>query len=45
MACKWYAEYEGICCYGDSPECADVCPYEDKQSECEYYESEGAEEK
>ena len=42
MACKWYAEYEGICCCGDCPERADVCPYEDKQNECEFYESEGA---
>lgn len=40
MACKWYAEFEGICCYGGCPECADICPYEDKQNECEYYESE-----
>ena len=43
MVCKWYAEFEGICCYGDCPECADICPYENKQDECEYYESEGAE--
>jgi hypothetical protein len=38
--CKWYAEYEGICCQGDCPECADICPYEDKQSKCEFYERE-----
>ena len=43
MACKWYAESEGICCQGDCPECADICTYEDKQTECEYYESEGTE--
>jgi hypothetical protein len=43
MPCKWYAEFEGICCYGDCPERADICPYEDKQKECVYYESEGAE--
>lgn len=42
MPCKWYAEFEGICCQGDCPECADICPYEE-QTECEYYESEGAE--
>ena len=40
--CKWYAEYEGICCQGDCPECADICPYENKQAECEFYESEDA---
>ena len=39
MTCKWYAEYEDICCNDDCPECADFCPYEDKQSECEYYEN------
>lgn len=44
MVCKWYAEYEGICCNGDSPERADICPYENKQNECEYYESEEGEE-
>lgn len=43
MACKWYAEFEGICCNGGCHERADICPYEDKQTECEYYESEGAE--
>lgn len=43
MPCKWYAEFEGICCYRDCPECADICPCEDKQNECEYYESAGAE--
>ena len=43
MACKWYAGFVGICCYGDCPECADICTYEDNQNECEYYESEGDE--
>lgn len=43
MACKWYAEFEGVCCCGDAPERADICPYEDKENECLYYESEGAE--
>ena len=40
MTCKWYAEFEGICCQGDCPECADICPYEEEQTECEFYESE-----
>ena len=44
MTCKWYAEFEGICCQGDSPECADICPYE-KQTECEFYEEETEKEK
>lgn len=43
MTCKWYAEYEGICYNGDCSERADICPYEDEQSECEFYEEEGAE--
>ena len=21
--CKWYAQFEGVCCNGDSPSCAD----------------------
>ncbi len=21
--CRWYAPFEGICCNGDSPQCAD----------------------
>ena len=42
MPCKWYAEFVGICCQGDCPECADICPYEEEQTECEFYESEGA---
>ena len=40
MCCRWYAEFEGICCNSDCPSCADVCPYEDKKEECEYYEGE-----
>ena len=40
MPCKWYAEFEGICCCGDCPERADICSYEDKQKECEFYEME-----
>lgn len=45
MACKWYAEFEGVCCNGDCPERADTCPYyyEESQQECEYYESDGDE--
>ena len=43
MDCKWYAEYEGVCCNGDCPERADICPHEDKQDKCEYYEKEGEE--
>lgn len=41
MTCKYYAEYEGICCHGDCPECADICTYSDEQEKCEFYESEG----
>lgn len=38
--CKYYAEFEGICCNGDcKPYVADACPY-DNQSECRYYECE-----
>lgn len=43
MPCKWYAEYEGICCNGDCPARADICLCEEGQSECEFYEEEGAE--
>lgn len=42
MTCKWYAEFEGVCCNGDSPYRADICPYVDIQK-CECYESEGDE--
>lgn len=38
--CKYYAEYEGICCHGDCPECADICTYSDEQEKCEFYEKE-----
>lgn len=44
MTCKWYAEFEGICCNGDSPYRADICPY-DNQTECEFYEEETEKEK
>lgn len=43
MACKWYAEWEGICCNGECPECADICLYEEEQEKCDFYESDGAE--
>ena len=39
--CKWYAEFEGVCCNGDCPERADICPYEEEQQGCYYFESEG----
>lgn len=41
MACKWYAEFEGVCCCGDCPDRADFCPYYEDQQKCEFYESEG----
>lgn len=37
MTCKYYAEYEGICCHGECPECADICTYSDEQEKCEFY--------
>lgn len=44
MICKWYERFWCICCNGDCPERADLCPYyEDEQEKCEFYESEGAE--
>ena len=42
MYCKWYAEYEGICCNDECPIRADYCPY-GIQEECEFYERKGAE--
>ena len=27
--CRWYAEFEGACCNGDSPHCADFTEPED----------------
>lgn len=26
QTCYWYAEFEGVCCNGDSPMCADFPP-------------------
>ncbi len=44
MNCKWYAEFEGVCCnYNCTPYVADSCPY-DNQMECKYFESEVEEE-
>lgn len=33
--CRWYAEYEGVCCNGDSEHCADCIEPEDG---CEEWE-------
>ena len=33
--CRWYAEFEGVCCNGDSPHCADFTEPEDG---CECWE-------
>lgn len=33
--CRWYAEFEGVCCNGDSPHCADFMDAEDG---CRYWE-------
>ena len=36
--CKYYAEFEGVCCNGDcKPYVADACTYEENQKECKYY--------
>lgn len=38
MTCKYYADFEGVCCNGDcKPHVADCCPYE-RQETCKYYE-------
>ncbi len=33
--CKWYAEFEGVCCNGDSEHVAD---FVDDESVCEVWE-------
>ena len=40
--CKWYAEYEGVCCNGDCDCRAGNCPFLefDEQEICSCYESE-----
>lgn len=35
--CLWYAEFEGVCCNGDSPFCADTPPFP-KDIACRYWE-------
>ena len=36
-SCDWYAEFEGVCCNGDSPFCADAPPYPGDMA-CGYWE-------
>lgn len=33
--CRWYAEFEGVCCNGDSEYCAD---FTDPEDSCEEWE-------
>lgn len=35
--CKWYAHFEGVCCNGDSENCADMI---DEDSVCDGWELE-----
>ena len=37
--CRWYAEFEGVCCNGDSPHCADFI---DADKVCEEWEEKEA---
>lgn len=37
--CKWYAEFEGVCCNGDcKAHCADSCPFDGYSEDCKYGE-------
>ena len=36
--CRWYEEFQGICCNGDSHNCAD---FTDKDDICEAWERKG----
>lgn len=33
--CKWYEDFQGVCCNGDSPNCAD---FMDAYDNCEEWE-------